>query len=114
MVAGCLTDHFANYKLRHGKTSPESVAGRNLGLFVANDCDSAATRRGISAERRPGTWSLRAVTHRPDETMSGIDVRVGSRKLFHLKRSAAAALALDSGHRGCRRGPATSPRTRPR
>jgi hypothetical protein len=41
-------------------------------------------------------------------------VRVGSRKLFHFKRPAAAVLALDSGHRASRRGPATSPRTRPR
>jgi hypothetical protein len=42
------------------------------------------------------------------------NVRVRSRKLFGLKPPAAAVLALDSGHRGCRRGPATSPRTRPR
>ena len=35
-------------------------------------------------------------------------------QLFDLRPPAAAALALDSGHRAFRRGPATSPRTRPR
>jgi hypothetical protein len=50
----------------------------------------------------------------PTKRREGQDVCVRAVALFHLKRPAAAELALDSGHRACRCGPATSRRTRPR
>src|SRR5580704_5763597 len=72
-----------------------------------------ATARSLSGTQTcsgVGNWTLKIADtpSRPNDLW-----RVGSRKLFHLKLPAAAALALYSGHRASRRGPATSPRTRP-
>ena len=49
-----------------------------------------------------------------DQNEKPDDQGIVRRKLFNLRPPAAAALAPGSGHRTCRRGPATSPRTHPR
>ena len=80
-----------------------------------------ALLRGRHTGRLTGPFSLSTVRHARFHRARArrargrpAAVRVGCRKLFDLKLPAAAALALYSGHRVSRLGPATSPRTRPR
>ena len=90
-------------------TSPDAI--------VQSGRRGRATFRSLSGSQTcpaSETGLPRLPTHLPDETMCGTGVCVRSHKLFDLKLPAAAALAQDSGHRACRRGLATSPRTRPR
>jgi type III restriction enzyme len=77
----------------------------DFSLMDAIECGIVKLPRVPVAENVPGN---EMPVSRPNDFW-----RVGSRKLFHLKLPAAAALALYSGHRASRRGPATSPRTRP-
>src|ERR1700746_2615555 len=79
------------------------------GRATAPSLSGAQTCSGV------GNWTpkIADTPSRPNDLWDR-RVRVGSSKLFHLKRRAAPPLALDSGHRASRRGLATSPRTRPR
>jgi DNA-binding response OmpR family regulator len=96
--AGGVPDELKGVPALSKPCTPETLK-RTIDFVLSNANLDEVQDKGDEASQTNDEWDRRAC---------------GQSQTFHLKRSAAAVLALDSGHRGCQRGPATSPRTRPR